>query len=195
MTGRFVCWALVAVACSSARIGASEKGEPSVTVPARFAEGERSADAGAPSTEAQTPAKPKVDSAPPDPTPLRSSRQWKYVFRHRDGRVTVESVGLMIYSKPVETVRQIGRYAVELWIGHELIERVRFDFPGLAAEPPPTKRRPLAEPPSLAPGADVAQTVLVPASERATRAVLFDRATGETQALPWPPDAPLGAAR
>jgi hypothetical protein len=84
----------------------------------------------------------------------------------------------------------MGRYAIELWVGRELIDRVRFDFPMLAAEelPSSARRRPLYEAPTLAAGAHVTQRVLVPASPRATRALLVDRGTGETIALPWPPE-------
>jgi hypothetical protein len=104
----------------------------------------------------------------------------------------VESVEHRVFDVPRVTPRRMGRYAIELWIGRELIDRVRFDFPLLAAEPVPSgPRKPLEQPPSLAAGADVTSEVLVPDNPRATRAVLVDRATGETQVLPWPPDAPI----
>jgi len=86
----------------------------------------------------------------------------------------------------------MGRYAVELWIGRELVERVRFDFPVTAADEPRTSpRRPLTEVPQLGAEARVIQRVLVPESPRATRAVLVDRATEQVIELPWPPDRPL----
>jgi hypothetical protein len=84
----------------------------------------------------------------------------------------------------------MGRFAIELWIGHELIDRVRFDFPMLALDEPgpSTASRPLAEPPSFGKGAEVRHKVLIPASERARRAVLVDRATSAVQVLSWPPN-------
>jgi hypothetical protein len=111
------------------------------------------------------------------------------------GRVRVVSVVERVFLKPVVTQRHLGRYAIELWIGHELVDRIRFDFPGLAAEPTVTSGpRPLKELPSLGKAAVVATRVLVPASPRATRAVLVDRSSGSEQLLPWPPDAPLPPA-
>jgi hypothetical protein len=88
----------------------------------------------------------------------------------------------------------MGRFAIELWIGRELIERVRFDFPLLAAEDKPKAgAKHAGEMPNFAAATRVSQSVLVPASRRATRALLIDRATGKTEALPWPPDAPFVA--
>lgn len=128
----------------------------------------------------------------PDPEPLSLKDQWEFTLHYVNGEVTVERVRKLIFPKPVVTERRMGRFAIELWIGRELVERVRFDFPMLAAEEPPSgKRKPLHEPPSLSAGADVTLAVRVPASSRATRAVLIDRATGVLRSLPWPPDSPL----
>jgi len=90
------------------------------------------------------------------------------------------------------TERHVGRFAVELWVGAELIDRVRFDFPLLAADPAPQgRKRPLRGEPSFGPGAETSRDVLVPVSDRATRAVLVDRLDGRTIPLPWPPVAGL----
>lgn len=125
----------------------------------------------------------------PDPPPVKTADHYEYVVVHDRGQVYVRSVRPWHSATPLPTARRIGRFAIELWIGKELVDRVRFDFPLLAAEPaPPGPRRPLNEPPSLAAGAVVAKALIVPASPRATRAVLVDRATGEEQTLPWPPD-------
>lgn len=128
-----------------------------------------------------------------DPEPLALENQWEYKFVYDRGAVTVGRASPQRFAKPVVTARRVGRYAMELWIGHELVDRVRFDFPLIGAEPAaPTRLHPLQEAPSLLPGAQVSRVVLVPASERATRALLRDRATGKTVELPWPPDQPLG---
>jgi hypothetical protein len=108
------------------------------------------------------------------------------------GKVRVGNVRELLYPKPVVTVRRMGRFAVELWIGRELVERVRFDFPLLAAEEGTQKTTPLHAPPTFA-AATAEAVVRVPASPRALRAVLVDRATGRTQELAWPPDRPIGA--
>jgi hypothetical protein len=151
-------------------------------------------DGGSPPSGASEPAEkpPEVAHAPPDPQPLRMREQWEVDIHYSRGELSVESVEARDYDVPVVTERRVGRFAVELWIGHELVERVRFDFPMLAAEPAPTgPRRALDAPPTLGAGADTRVHIRVPRSQRATRAVLVDRATGRTQDLPWPPDAPL----
>lgn len=185
-------------ACSGARYGGPEGSGPGITLPARFAEGDTSdekADAGAsdaavaPPVDAESPV--VRYGGPPDPEPLRLNTQWEYEISYIKGDVHVTRVTPRRFAQPVVTARNMGRFAIELWIGSELIDRVRFDFPLLAAEAPIGKRRPLHDPPTLAAGADAIKKVLVPASPRATRAVLLDRATGRTVPLPWPPDRPL----
>jgi hypothetical protein len=130
-------------------------------------------------------------SSPPDPEPLRLADQWEYQLESKAGKVTVVAVQPRHFKSPVVTARRFGRFAIELWIGPELVERVRFDFPGLALEEPEQlgARRPLYRKPDLGRGADVRQKVLVPASPRARRALLIDRASGEASPLPWPPPA------
>ncbi len=191
MTPRY--WLLVpsiVLGCSGARYDNSQG--PSMTMPARLAEG-RNADAGAPQVEAGAPmVSPSAPpNAQPDPVALKEPIQWEYVVEYDRGALRVVSAKRLDFKKPIPTARNMGRFAIELWIGRELIERVRFDFPLLGAEEPIGKRRPLKQPPTFAAGATVQRKLLVPDSRRATRAVLVDRATGSETVLPWPPDAPL----
>jgi hypothetical protein len=175
------------LACSSARLGGEETGQPSVIFPAEETQGDGGAPKKAP-TRAGASAQPKpANTALPDPEPLRTPSQWEYVLRYRAGDVSVKSVRLLKYEQPVVTAREMGRFAFELWIGRELIDRVRFDFPMTSADPAPSKRTPLHDPPTFSAGADVERRILVPASPRATRALLVDRATQKTVELPWPP--------
>jgi hypothetical protein len=157
--------------------------------PAHFAEGEER-DAGMPAGEAKADpaAEPaKRSSSPPDPEPLRQAEQYEYTFEY-DGRARFVAVRPLKFREPVVTARKMGRFAVELWVGTELVDRVRFDFPLLAAEePPPKKRRPLDDPPRLTSGI-LKATVLVPAAWRARRAVLVDRGTNQETELDWPPE-------
>ena len=198
----FVLPLVLGVACSVARYN-RERG-PEVEFPAHILERPasdagkaRPRDAGAASDAALGDAGAQVlahkpTGSLPDPDPLRLARQWQYTLLYNRGKVSVQSVKGLRFSHPVVTARNMGRYAIELWIGHELIDRVRFDFPLVAAEVPQHGRRqPIQEPPTLAAGAVVTRQVLVPASTRATRAVLVDRASGVRQPLPWPPDHPL----
>ncbi len=191
---------VLGVACSAARYD-RQRG-PEVAFPAHILEGHGSdggtkargsGDAAAPEQEggAQVLAHRPAGSLP-DPDPLRLARQWQYTLLYDRGKVRIQSVKALRFARPVVTSRNMGRYAIELWIGHELVDRVRFDFPLVAAEAPQHgPRRPINEPPTLAAGAVATRQVLVPASTRATRAVLVNRASGGRQPLPWPPDHPL----
>jgi hypothetical protein len=87
------------------------------------------------------------------------------------------------------SARRMGRFAAELWIGCELIDRIRFDFPLLGAEP-------LAQKDKQSPAINFEQLgryeaeLWIPNSERATRLELRDR-TRESDAnavvtLEWP---------
>ena len=203
-------------ACSSARYGVSEggTGAPTMTFPAAFGEGDTGkGDAGArpvatapahpaasassapgaptrePENQVMPASSPAAASTLPDPEPLVTAEQWEYVFDYTKGAVRVASVRPVRFTQPVTTARRVGRFAVELRIGRELIDRVRFEFPMLAADPPPAsgRRKPSGVEPSFSPGAETSQTVLVPASPRATTATLVDRLTGDTWALAWPP--------
>jgi hypothetical protein len=98
------------------------------------------------------------------------------------------------FPQPIVTARRIGRYAFELWIGHELVERVRFDFPLLGAVPEGNgSHHKLYETPELTGGPYIV-TVLVPAAERARSARLVDRAVRRQAELTWPP-APTGLGK
>ena len=126
----------------------------------------------------------------PDPTPLVASRQWVYDLRYDKGDVYLVGVHASDLPAPRATPRVMGRFAFELYTGPVLTERVRFDFPGLGAyeEPVPDGgRRPLH-------GATVSWNskltthvgVMLPAVDRGTKLVLWDRATNRRWPLPWP---------
>ncbi|HEX6764738.1 MAG TPA: hypothetical protein VF103_04655 [Polyangiaceae bacterium] len=180
--------ALAVPACSAARAPLPSEGTPGLVFPAHFAEGEGE-DGGTKTHEpsAEPAESAKRSSSPPDPEPLRQPEQYEYTFEYDTGRARFVAVRALKFSSPVVTARKMGRFAVELWVGTELVERVRFDFPLLAAEaPPPKKRRPIDDPPTIT-GGVLKATVLVPASYRARRAVLIDRGTNQETNLDWPP--------
>lgn len=188
------------VGCASGQYAADERPAPGLTLPRRADLEEGDAGAGDESGDAGSldatwsDAGVSPPGSLPDPKALRLARQWEYEIVYDRGEVRVENVTERHFSQPVVTARRMGRYAVELWIGKELVERVRFDFPLLAAEEVRSgKRHPLKEPPSFGAGAVVSRRVLVPASPRATRAVLVDRATGRTLRLDWPPRKPAAS--
>jgi hypothetical protein len=89
----------------------------------------------------------------------------------------------------------MGRFAVELWVGKELVDRVRFEFPLLGADfaPSPGTHQERGAP-RFSKGADTTATVRVPSSDRATSAQVVDRLTGTLVAIPWPPAADAATA-
>ena len=196
--GRWIFLVAIAAGCSSARFGANETGAPSLIFPAHFAEGHTGKD------EADGGARGGVDGGAfrshkpgflPDPEPLVLRQQWQFDFEYARGQVKVLGARRIDFGRPVATPRKMGRFALELWVGRELVDRVRFDFPLLGADEPPTgPRHPLKESPRFSPGADTRKRVLVPASDRATSARLVDRLTGAIVSIPWPPDRDGGAA-
>ncbi len=127
----------------------------------------------------------------PDPPALLSAEQYELDLVYERGAVTLRSAARRHFAQPVATARRMGRFAVELWVGEELVERVRFDFPLLAPPPPEKEAAPAT---GLDAGLVTSQKVLVPASDRARRAVLVDRSTGKQQPLPWPPITPAATA-
>jgi len=131
----------------------------------------------------------------PDPPPLSERARWLYDIRYDRGSIQAGPPQLECLDRALPSARRIGRFAFELWLGAELIERIRFDFPLLAAEVPrQAERHALREEPSFAPGARVSMRLQVPASARATRAQILDRATGQATPVEWPPRAEAPAA-
>ena len=194
-------------ACAEGHYATVEPGHPAFVVPHHIAEGKgegtdlpehaTAPNAGSsavssappPAPALRPPAPPALSGSAPDPEPLLMAEQWQYQLLYQNGAPSVEHVQKQTLPRPLPTPRRMGRFALELWIGHELIDRVRFDFPLIAAEEQPgVKRRPLHDAPSLAPHAIARVRVSLPASPRATRLVLVDRATEQSQELPWPPD-------
>lgn len=201
-----VTWCAVS-SCSAAGFDSETTQHPTVTIPHRFGEGKQDpAPAQAAPVEGAAPAESRPntpenkpadgaafhpETAPEPPTSL-SAQYWEYEFAHRNGEVVVAKTTARRFEQPTAMPKKLGRFWVELWIGRELLERVRFDFPLMAGEEVPEgPARPLDAPTRFAPGANVRQTVWVPALERARRAELVDSATGSRSALPWPPGAPV----
>jgi hypothetical protein len=187
---------LLAFGCASARYS-TEPGSPTLVVPAHFAEGKAqpaSASATPAPSVASASAAPSASSAPaitpstqPDPPPLRLAEQVEYALELNEGKLRVVSVKAVKLAAPVVTPRRLGRYAIELSIGRELIDRVRFDFPGTAADDPQLgPKKPLFAPLTLAARAIAHISVQLPQSPRVRRAVLVDRATNTATELEWP---------
>ncbi|HEV3192452.1 MAG TPA: hypothetical protein VGY54_18200 [Polyangiaceae bacterium] len=136
---------------------------------------------------------PAVDIArtPADPDPLAERAQWVFDLRWERGDVWLLGTRSFLMQAPRITPRTMGRFALELYEGPALIERVRFDFPMLAV--PDTADAGWASPPSLTRKMRTRIGVIFPATDRGTRLELWDRASGDRWLLPWPPEQ-AGAA-
>jgi hypothetical protein len=121
----------------------------------------------------------------PDPTPLKSRKQWVFDLRWSKGDPYLLAVNPLDLGEPQETPRVMGRFAIELYEGKTLLERVRFDFPMLG---PPEPDAGYGAPPSLTAKLTTRIGVMFPAVERGTRLELWDRATDRRWPLPWPPE-------
>lgn len=121
----------------------------------------------------------------PDPTPVASKKQWVFDISVKQGVMDVPTVKAVELKKAQATPRMMGRYAIELYIGTELLDRIRFNVPGAGDGPRDEDRRPLK-----GPRTDRVTTqfqVRIADNPRATSARFVDRASGEVRVVAWPP--------
>jgi len=126
----------------------------------------------------------QVTPTPPDPAPLVAQAQWVFDLRWDRGDVWLLGVRRISLPAPQPTPRVMGRFALELFEGPTLIERVRFDFPLLAV--PDSRDGGLSRAPSFTDKLRTRIGVVFPATPRGTRLELVDRATGRRWPVPWP---------
>jgi hypothetical protein len=148
--------------------------------PRRTIDASRALDAGPPA--AQPLPDIEMTRTLPDPPPLVQRSQWVFDLRWERGEVWLLAVHPLDLAAPQATPRAMGRFALELFEGASLVERVRFDFPLLGAHEPDAG-------PSLVPKLRTRIGVVFPATKRGTRLELADRAAGKRWALPWPVQA------
>jgi hypothetical protein len=125
-----------------------------------------------------------VSNIPPDPPPMRERVQWIFDLRWDKGDVYLLGVHRIELPAPQETPRAMGRFALELFEGPTLIERVRFDFPLLGDEP---RDGGLRKVPWFGGKLTTRIGVMFPATNRGTKLQLLDRANERRWDLPWPP--------
>jgi hypothetical protein len=130
-----------------------------------------------------------IKPIPADPPPMVERQQWVFDLRWDRGDVWLLGVHALELPAPQATPRAMGRFALELYEGPALIERVRFDFPLLGA-PDPEDAAPGT--PSFTKNLRSRVGVVFPATARGTRLELWDRATDRRWSLAWPPQS--GAA-
>ncbi|UQA61552.1 hypothetical protein [Polyangium aurulentum] len=122
----------------------------------------------------------------PDPAGNASKKQWIFEITYRGGKASITRVGSAMLERPTTTARVMGRFAIELWVGKELLDRVRFDVPLLDDDPNMHRKGPLSGPRFTNVSTRIkARMVDHP---RATYMVLLDRSTGEAQRFWWPPE-------
>lgn len=142
----------------------------------------RALDAGPlPSLPRGLPASVAIAPTPPDPPPLVERSHWVFDLRWEHGEVWLLGIHELDTPAAQATGRAMGRFALELFEGRTLIERVRFDFPLLGAEEPDAAV-------SLTRNLRTRIGVVFPATRRGTRLELLDRATNHRWLLPWPPE-------
>jgi len=164
------------LACAAAALSALAQ------EPRRAIDVSRALDAGAPGPAPDV----VMTKIPPDPAPLVERSQWVLDLRWDRGDVWLLGLHSLELAQPQATPRAMGRFALELFEGPTLIERVRFDFPLLGAPEPDAS-------PSFSSKLRTRIGVVFPATKRGTRLELWDRASGRRWSLPWPPRA-AGAA-
>jgi len=133
-------------------------------------------------------AEPPKGGFPPDPPAHASRKQWTVEVTARGGKVTAERAAAATLDRPAETARVFGRFALELWVGKELLDRARFNVPLMGGEPSQGNRNKLPRP-RFDQGVTTKVTVRIADHDRAAYAQLVDRETGDTQKLSWPPAA------
>jgi len=172
-----LCGALVVAA-------ASALADPPATAPSasvRTIDASRVLDAGLPLRGVNV----VLTGTPPDPPPLVDRNQWVLDLVWDRGEVWLRAVSPLDLGAPQATPRAMGRFALELFEGPTLIERVRFDFPLLGT--PDLGDGGWASPPSIIQKLKTRIGVVFPATQRGTRLELLDRATSRRWSVPWPP--------
>lgn len=122
----------------------------------------------------------------PDPPGYASRKQWIFDISYRDGQARITRVGSALLAKPTTTARVMGRFAIELWVGKELLDRIRFEVPLLEDDPSMHRKGALSGPRFT--NVSTRLKARMVDNPRATYLVLLDRSTGQAQRFWWPPE-------
>lgn len=122
----------------------------------------------------------------PDPVGSPSAKQWVFEVTYARKAASISRVRAVTLEKPAATARFMGRFAIELYVGRELLDRVRFDVP-LTGDAPERPTNHLFRRPRFDEGVTTRLRVQMADSPRATHARLVDRLTGAEQRFEWPP--------
>lgn len=120
-----------------------------------------------------------------DPPVTKSTKHWVFDIDVKSGVVSLGKARAATTPKPEGTPRMMGRYALELFSGRELLDRVRFNVPGMGDAPREDKR--ILKRPTM----DRVTTkfsIRIADNPRTNWARVVDRATGDEVYIAWPPD-------
>lgn len=132
-------------------------------------------------------ASPPREGFAADPAVHLSDKRWTFDLAYVSGKGSITRAQARTLSKPAGTARAMGRFALELWVGKELLDRIRFDVPLLGDDPQDKDPKRPFKRPSFG---NVTTRVKVEMADHARATVLafVDRSTGSTQRFFWPPD-------
>lgn len=131
-------------------------------------------------------ADPPREGFPPDPPAKANTKQWVFEIIAKQGVPSIGKITAVTLKKAEGTARVMGRYALEFYVGTEILDRLRFNVP-LGGDGPrrgddqPGKSRPKFR-------ANAKFFVRMAENARATRLRFVDRATGDITVFVWPPD-------
>lgn len=113
----------------------------------------------------------------PDPPAVASKKQWVFEVAVKRGALSIERVTSVEAKSPVATPRAMGRFAIELYVGRELVDRVRFNVPLMGDARPEGRRFPMK--PVVFEQVSTKLKVQMADAPRATWGTLLDRAAGD----------------
>lgn len=131
-------------------------------------------------------AEPPRGGYAPDPAGASARKQWVFDIRSAKGKTSIARVRPITLDRAEATARVTGRFAVELYIGKELLDRVRFNVPLTGDAPEKDPHRPFRRP-TFDGGVSTRLKVQMADSPRATWVKLVDRLTGAEERFWWPP--------
>lgn len=133
-------------------------------------------------------AEPSKAGFSPDPPARASKKQWTVDITARAGKVSAERAASSLLKQPAESPRVVGRFALELYVGPELLDRVRFNVPLMGNGPVEhSTKRAYHDPDTNL--VTTSLKVRLADNPRAAYLVLVDRVTEERTRFEWPPSA------
>ena len=132
-------------------------------------------------------AEPPPGGYAPDPPGTASRKHWVIDVLHSKGRTSLLGARPVTLERPATSARMMGRFAIELYVGRELLDRVRFNVPLTGDAPEKDKRFPFRRP-TFDEGVTTRMRVQIADSPRATWVKLVDRLSGAESRFWWPPD-------